>query len=95
MIQEISWRSRARLAVLAASLVLAGGATCRADLLMAHVFEGGVSRWDAQTGELTPFISPLDAAGLGLIGPSGLARDGAGNVYVTSNFTGEVLHFDG
>jgi len=67
---------------------------CRGDLLLAHFFEGGISRLNLSSGETNPFVSNESAALLGLFGPSGLASDAAGNVYVSSQFTGEVLYFD-
>ncbi len=67
---------------------------CFAEILTAHVFESRISLLDEETGAPVPGFS-IPSGSAGLAGPSGLAVGPQGNIYVTSQFTGEVLFYDG
>ena len=66
----------------------------RADLLTAHFFESGISRLDEVTGQPTQ-SGQIPAGTAGLAGPAGLDFGPDGNLYVSSQFTGEILRFNG
>ncbi len=63
-----------------------------ADVLVAQTFAGKVVRMDELTGVQVPNWE-IDASSLGGL-LSGLTVSDAGVVYVTSGFTGSILHFD-
>lgn len=77
----------------ASALIVACVSVGRADILAGSFFDSRVLRLDDETGTELP--GGISANSAGLVLPAGIAVGADGNIYVSSNLTGEILYYDG
>jgi hypothetical protein len=75
------------------ALLVANQSVSRADILAGSFFDSRILRLDDETGAELP--GGISAGSAGLAFPAGVAVGPDGNIYVSSNLTGEILFYNG